>query len=498
MSKKRFVLKNLFVATATQLITLALGFILPRVILTRWGSEYNGLINSVTTVMRYLALLEAGINTSTLQALYKPIAEQDNYQTSVIVRSSQQYYRHMAVAYTGLVTLISFVYPLFLTTTISYWEIVVVILLQGCSGVINFVFRASYQQLLTAEGKYYIISLATLVTTILTYISKFIAIVVFDNIVVMQLLGVAIMGIQVIFYSIYFRKKYQWLQKKVEINMSLLENRKYYLIQQLAGLIFNSTDTLVLSIFCGLKVASVYTVYNMVYSALTTLISILRHSFNFVLGQAFYGKRERFAVVYRCYSALQITLGGILSSCSIVLITGFVTLYTAGVDDINYINYWAAILFSINIMLDCSRGASLAAANVAGQAPKTTWRYVVEAIANLSVSLLLVNSLGMNGVLIGTVVSGLWRSFDSIQYFHKKVLNDKAASELLFVVVNFTAFACFSVIGKCTTLSMNSYYDFIRWGIVIAIAVSLVFGAIFFFCCRKDLKMLVKTIPKNR
>ena len=51
MTKSKRVAANVIVSTVTQIITLALGLVLPRVILTSWGSEYNGLINSVTTVM---------------------------------------------------------------------------------------------------------------------------------------------------------------------------------------------------------------------------------------------------------------------------------------------------------------------------------------------------------------------------------------------------------------------------------------------------------------
>ena len=114
MKNEKTVITNLIISSVTQLIILALGLVLPRIILTSWGSEYNGLINSVTTIMRYLSLLEAGINTSTLQALYKSIGENDRHQTSVIIRSAKQYYHNVSVIYTALVLLISFVYPLFL------------------------------------------------------------------------------------------------------------------------------------------------------------------------------------------------------------------------------------------------------------------------------------------------------------------------------------------------------------------------------------------------
>ena len=498
MGKKRKIITNVVVSTVTQIIILGLGLVLPRIILTNWGSEYNGLINSITTIMRYIALLEAGINTSTLQALYKSLGRKDDYETSVVIRTSQFYYRKVSFIYALLVIVISVIYPLMLNTTISYWEIVAVIALQGCTGVINFAFRASYQQLLNAEGKYYIISLITLLTTILSYTAKIIAIVVYDNILIMQFLGVIIMLIQVFIYAVYFHKKYRWIEKNVPIEMNLLENRKYYLVQQIAGLVYNSTDTFVLSVFCGLKIASVYTVYNLVYSSLTMIISIIRNSTNFVLGQSYHENKEKFVSIYKTYSGFQILVGNILTSTSMLLILGFIRLYTSGVNDIDYINYLAAILFSANILLDCSRGASLAGANVAGQAPKTTWRYVVEASLNLGVSLILVKIIGMNGVLLGTIVAGLWRTVDSILYFYKNVVNEKPTKEMVFIIINSLLFGVFVYLGYLDIFSVSSYIRFVLYGVLYVCVTSIIYGGLFIAFFRKDAQKLLEIMKLKK
>lgn len=496
MRKSRIVAMNIIVSTLIQIITLALGMVLPRIILSSWGSEYNGFINSVITVMRYLSLLEAGVSTSTLQALYKSIGTNDDEQTSIVIKTSQSYYHKIAFVYSVLVVAISLIYPMCLNTNISYWEMFFVILFQGCTGVINFAFRAAYQQLLNAEGKFYIISIITLFTTILTYAAKIISIVIYNNIIIMQLLGVLIMAVQVIIYALYFRKKYAWINKKAPINMALLENRKYYVIQQVAGLVFNSTDTIVLSIFCGLKVASVYTIYNMVYSALSVLIGMVRSSTNFVLGQAFHESKERFAKIYTIYTSFQMTLGSFFSSCSVLLIIGFVRLYTSGINDINYINYLAAVLFSLNIMLDCSRGASLSGANVAGQAPNTTWRYMVEAGINLLVSLSLVNVIGMNGVLIGTIAAGVWRSIDSIVFFNKRVLKKSSKNELLYIAINFIIFAGVAFWGSKDLIPIASYVDFIKYGILVAVVLVLFYGFLFLLFNGKRIAAFSRSIIK--
>lgn len=359
MKKKEQAIKNLVISITTQIITLALGLILPRLILTSSGSEYNGLISTVTTIMRYFSLLEAGVGVSTLQAFYKSIATNNDYETSVIIKTSQSFYHRMSLVYAAFIALFAFGYPAIVASDIPYFEIVLIIALQGLTGLINFAFRAAYQQLLNAEGKFYIISIITLGTTILTYAVKIIAIVVFDSIITMQVLSVVVILVQVFVYAVLFDKKYKWIRKDVECDYSLLADRKYYLIQQSASLVFNSTDTFVISMFCGLKYVSVYAVYNLVYSALTALVSMVRNSTNYVLGQSYHKDHKSFLEIYKAYSSFQVCLGAIFSSTSMVLIIGFVKLYTRGVNDINYIDYVAAFLFALNIILECGRGAAL-------------------------------------------------------------------------------------------------------------------------------------------
>ena len=498
MNKTR-VLKNLAISSICEAITLILGLILPRVILIAWGSEYNGLISSVTNILRYLSLLEAGINTATLQALYKAVGTGDKEQTKVIVRTSQKYYHQFSFVYSIIVCGIAFTYPFFVSTTIAYFEVVLIILLQGAAGVINFAFRASYQQLLNAEGKYYVISLITLLTTVLTYSAKIVAVKVFNSVLIMQVMGVLIILLQISIYSIYFHKKYYWMDKNAATDRSLIKNRKYYLIQQAAGLVFNSTDTIVLSIVCGLKVASVYAVYNMVYVALAQIIALIRSSTNFVLGQSFHVNKSLFMEVYDAYSIMQTTIGGIMSSISIILIIPFVKLYTDGISDVNYIDYLAGIIFSFNLILECSRGTSLASANIAGKAPQTTNRYVIEALLNLFSSLILVQFMGLKGVLLGTAIAGLYRTIDSIMYTNHFVFNRKATSEFKTIIISIALFLVFTYVGYIGWIGpVNNYVELIIKAIAVALVVSIVYGLIIVMLNRKRIKVLFGLIFKKQ
>ena len=68
---------NIITSFLGQIITLALGIIIPRLVLVNLGSESNGLMTSINTVLTYVALLEAGVGTASLMALYTPVALDD-------------------------------------------------------------------------------------------------------------------------------------------------------------------------------------------------------------------------------------------------------------------------------------------------------------------------------------------------------------------------------------------------------------------------------------
>ena len=496
--KKKNVVYNLIISMITQLITLILGLVLPRLILLTWGSEYNGLLSSVTNILRYLTLLEAGFNTATLQALYKTVAENDKEQTSVVVRTSQHYYHKISFVYAAIVLIIATIYPIVVDSTISYWEMFWIIVLQGVVGVINFAFRASYQQLLNAEGKYYVISLITLMTTVLTYGAKIIAVKVFNNVITMQIMSVLVIFLQILVYAIYFSKRYYWINKKAKRDESLLENRKYYFTQQIAGLIFNSTDTFVLSIFCGLKVASVYAVYNLVYTALAQVISLIRGSTSFVLGQSYHKDKGLFQKVYDSYSAMQSMVGGVMASISIVLIINFVKIYTKGITDIDYVDFMAAFLFSFNLMLECSRGASLASANIAGKAPETTWRYMLEAAINLISSLVLVRFIGMKGVLLGTSLAGLYRTTDSILYTNRHVLKRSSIGEFKMVWIDFLIyFSTAFMSAKVLKINVTNYLQLLGIAVVTGIIIVLLYLIAFVIFNRKTAENLIIALRKR-
>ncbi len=59
--RKRLLAINTFSSFIMQITTIVCGFILPRLILTKYGSEVNGLLNSISQFLQIIAFLELGL-----------------------------------------------------------------------------------------------------------------------------------------------------------------------------------------------------------------------------------------------------------------------------------------------------------------------------------------------------------------------------------------------------------------------------------------------------
>src|SRR5574344_277708 len=120
---KKFIINSISTAML-QIVTMLVGFILPKVMLKYYGSEINGLVSSITQFMAYFSLVEAGLSGAAVFALYKPLAQKDNNGISQVVTQTRKFYIKAGLIFGLLVLSLGILYPLFVTSTLlSKFEI---------------------------------------------------------------------------------------------------------------------------------------------------------------------------------------------------------------------------------------------------------------------------------------------------------------------------------------------------------------------------------------
>jgi O-antigen/teichoic acid export membrane protein len=480
--------KNIFWGVFGQAVTMIIGLILPRLRIVSFGSEVNGLLSSVQQVYVYFALLEAGVGATSLQALYGPVARDDKDAINGVLSATHSYYRRTGIIYLLAVFAFAAIYPLTLNSTVDPLTIVLVILLNGLGNVLAYFFQGKYKILLQAEGKKYIITNLTTAVTTLSGLAKVVLIFILPNVVLLQAVYSLFSLLQVLYFWLYIRRHYKWVNLKVPKNTEALAQKKSALTHQISQLIFNNTSVLILTYFCGLKVVSVYALYCLVYDMISTLISNVNEGFSFKLGQLFNSDRRRFDKMFAVYERFYISLSFALYTVSFLLIPSFIALYTEGVTDINYVLPVLPLLFTIIKILVSGRATSGFVASYAGHFKLTENRAIIEAVINIVVSIVCVNFWGIYGVLIGTIVALLYRANDMIIYCNNKILKRSNWETYKWWILGIAILVFFTCIFNRLSLTISSYGKFFVWACVLTFVIVVVNLLVTYMLSNKNIK----------
>lgn len=469
MKNSKLGAKNVIWGILAQIITISVGIIIPRLVLVNLGSESNGLLNSVGSVLTYLSLLEAGVGTATIQALYQPVANNDRASINSILSATHYFYRRTGFIYLAIVLVLSSVYSWGIQTTIPRLYVFLVVIMSGLSGVISYFFQGKYRLLLAVEGKSYIVTNTATLARVGISISKALVLMAGGNVVMVQSVYFVFNLAQMVFIVSYMHKHYKWIDLKAEPCFEAISQRNAVLVHQIATLVFYNTDNIILTAMSSLKAVSVYSMYAMVFGMVKSIAVTLSDSFVFALGQAFSDKK-RFLKMFDAYEVYNISMTFSLFCTTGILILPFIQLYTAGITDTNYVDKYIAGLFLAYYLMDNGRKPSGVLINIAQHFEKTKWRALAEMFINLISSVILTWKLGIYGVLLGTVIALLYRANDMILY-SAGLLERSPWITYLRWGRNVVLCVAFLLGASLLNIQINGYLEFLKWGAIISFIV---------------------------
>lgn len=476
-SQKGF--KNIAANIFAQIISLALGVIIPRLMLVNLGSEANGLFNTIGNVLVYVALLEAGVGAAATQALYAPVASEDKTRVNSIISATDIFYKRTGRWYFVIILLLTFVFPLTITSTLPKWQIMAVMFLSGMPGVIKYYYQGKYIIFLRAEGHSYVLTNLSTVANIATSLAKIVLLIIGCNIVELQAMYLVFNVAQVAFILFYVKKHYPWLDAKYTPDFEAISQSKNAMVHQISSLIFFNTDVVILTYFCGLKTVSVYSMYTMLFGIISTAITNFSGA-NFILGQSFNTDRERAIGLIEVYEIFNMVLTFSLFCIANIFILPFMQLYTSGVTDINYIDEYLPYLIVSTYLLSNGRNSSSQIIEYAGHYKQTQWRAVIESVINIVVSIACVFKFGIYGVLLGTIAALLYRTNDMIIYANKKILNRSPWKTYRRWLVNLALFIVLTLLSRLifNRIALDTYPRIILWAAVSCVIVIPLFFAV--------------------
>lgn len=468
MSKNRMrIFYNMVTGLFSQAVTFILAFLIPRLFLVNFGSEIKGMLSTITQVFAYLWLLEAGVGLATVQALYSPVSRNDRTAINAIMTATNHYYKKTGYMYLAAVIFFAGIFSFYSNVGLSHSTVFLVVLMQGLPNVMSYLIQGKYRLLLEAEGKSYVLNNLQTVLQFLVNFGKALLLICTRNILLVQSLTCISAALQVIFLVKYMKKYYPWLDLSHEDpNYQAISQKTSVLIHQISGVIFNNTDILILSAFCGFKRVSVYTVYQSFFSYVETMFTTFSSSITFSLGQLFHTDRKRFIYYMDMYETCYLMFVFILDTVVYMFILPVIRIYTRGINDIEYIDSWLPVFFVLISLLSNGKMPVNQIINFAEHFSATKSHAIIETLINIGVSIIAVNYYGIYGVLLGTVAALLFRGNVMIFYANKNILHRSPFITYKKWVINFAAFLCivFAVNPICRSLS--NYYEILLWGCV--------------------------------
>ncbi|MEQ8200713.1 MAG: polysaccharide biosynthesis C-terminal domain-containing protein [Syntrophomonadaceae bacterium] len=467
---------NLIANLVLQIVTAICGFILPALFIRYYGSEVNGMIGSIKQFIAYLSLVEGGVGAASVAALYSPLVKQNSKAINAILSATHIFYKKSGYIFVAFLILITAFYPWLVRNEIGFSTSLVMVVIIGCGGLIEYFFIGQYRVLLTADQKNYVISFIQATATALNALAIFFLIIAGTNLLLVQTAATLIYVSRFFVIRYYVKAHYPHVTFKSEPDFTAIANRWSAFIHQIATIIVFNSPIVIITIFCGLKAVSIYVVYNMVFAAVGMMVGVFSNGLRAGFGELIAAQEHE--LLKSAYTNYEYIYYGALAwayTCTGLLIMPFIKVYSANFTDANYIHPDIAILFLIIGVANNLRIPPNTVLFAAGHFRETQRQAILEAAINLTASLIFVQFWGVTGVLLGSVCSYAYRTLDIILYSAKYIIRQSPLGSIKRIMINFLlALVAAAPFVFWLPIETANYRDWLIWAIGMSIYVLVV------------------------
>lgn len=476
MGRERTAIKSGVIGIISQFSMLITKFVVRTMIIRYLGREILGLDAVIVDVVSMLSLADMGINTAMLFRLYSPVIHHDTERISSLMASYRYIFRVIAGA-VGLIGLVvSFFLPLIIHRISYSWSFIYIAYFLQVFAVVASYLLSYKRILLDADQRHHIAMIVDLFSFVAFGIFEVISLLIWKNYIIYLILIIlqpisANLGI-----AMFVRRKYgievdKGIRHPEDVRQ-LFGDAKEVLGSKIATYVYNSTDNVVISISLGTLVVGTLSNYRYISNALKSLVNSAMSAMQPLIGNFLNAKsdqRRQFEVL-QIYTVARFIFVGGASVVTVGIISDFILIWSGNS------SYQLPISVPMLLLADFYMGALLGPLSEyltgLGKFRVTKKIAISGACINLILSVTLVKIIGINGVLIGTVVSqGLtWILdirivFSSIFSKEHRFLREYLASQGCYIVIMVISTALIYLLRQCVFSSLPIYVRIILTGL---------------------------------
>lgn len=402
--------RNIVFGVLNRISMILLPFAIRTVMLYMLGSEYLGLDSLFSSILSFLSLAELGVGSALVYSMYKPIAENDSELICALLNLYRRLYRIIGTVIFGVgVLLIPFLHNLVKGGSPPDINLYILYLVYLINTSLTYWMYGYKVSLLSAHQRSDVESKCILLSQSGMYLMQIMALILFRNYYwyILWLPVFTILNNLVI--SKTTDRMYPNYRCQGAINKEMqadIKKKVFALFGTKANsVVLHALDNIVISAFLGLTMVGIYGNYYYIMSAIAGMIYIVYSSITAGIGNSL--ETESIDKNYFDFSVLTFANFWLVSFCSVSLLCLYQPFMKIWVQERNMLDMMAVVLLVVYFYVYQIRKVVLTYKDAGGIWWEDRFRPYIVMVVNLIGNLILVQIIGIYGVILSTIISML-------------------------------------------------------------------------------------------
>ncbi len=411
MGRVQSAARNITFGYLGQIATALISFVLRTIFIHNLSEKLLGINSTYTNVLSILSMAELGIGTALNYALYAPVAKKDTEKIKSYMQMYRKAYTTIALVVAGIgIALSPFLQYLVKNPGVSVAELKLYYFIFLFNTVSTYFIAYKYS-LCNAEQRNYIQTNINTVTRLLVAAVQILMIILTKSFLLFLLTDALLQLLQKIFVSRYLDRRYPYLTDRDVVPLSEEESSEIWrktralVLHKVGDVARLQTDALIISSFIEVSVAGLVDNYLLVMNTVTNFVNIIFNSLISGFGNLIATEsRDRQFKMFKVYRFFASWIYGFAVCGFFVLLTPLVRLWLG--------DAWIMPSAAVYLLLTdlYFKGDRIVLSNfktAAGVFEQDKYLALIQGLVNLVLSVWLVQKIGLAGIYVGTVVSGL-------------------------------------------------------------------------------------------
>lgn len=423
IARTRNTVKGSFWGIISRIISILFPFVIRTIIIRSFGMEYLGLNSLFTSILQVLNLSELGLSSAIVYSMYKPVAEENNFEIGALLRLYRKLYRWIGVAVLSLGLLCTPFVPYLIKADypreINIYYLFLIFLSNTSLSYLLFEYKES---ILNAYQRNDIINKLRIVANLGMYIVQIATLLILKNYYLYALQMVVFTIIRGILISVTVDRLFPEIKEEGVVCDETKKKIKETTLGAAIGKVCSATrgtcDNIIISAFLGLHLLAIFDNYYYILASIVSILSVIEQSLVAGVGNSI--ETESVDKNQRDFTTINFLYMWIVGFCTTCLICMYQPFMILWVGNEQLVSTSTMLLFGLYFYVYGLSSIPSVYANANGLWWKMKTKSIFEVVLNLGLNYMFVKLWGINGILIATISTLVFISFAwcSLVLFH--------------------------------------------------------------------------------